>query len=266
MALQTSGAISLNDIHIEAGGTSGTTASLNDADIRDLIGKASGAQMSFSEWYGASAAPPYIFSSPTVPFYSGEAPAPFYLSSASFQYTASFIGGTVWFPEQTDYYFSPNDTAADKAAFAMSNPSMRNASYFYRSTPDFFWGAFLLINNIGLGEGVDTIALEAYYQPDPYVLDQNRVGGAINNSGFGAVPPGPPAYDVDFTFTGVSSGATRYFHLDLNNADPVVAYNSSLRWGINLPYGSFRDNTNGYTGSGTFINEELVNVQFVVNS
>lgn len=55
MALQTSGAISLNDIHVEAGGTSGTQASINDADIRGLIGKSSGAQMSFNEWYGASA-------------------------------------------------------------------------------------------------------------------------------------------------------------------------------------------------------------------
>jgi hypothetical protein len=55
MPLQSSGAISLNEIHIEAGGTSGSQASINDADIRALIGKASGAQMSFSEWYGASA-------------------------------------------------------------------------------------------------------------------------------------------------------------------------------------------------------------------
>ena len=55
MPLQSSGAISLNEIHIEAGGASGTTASINDSDIRNLIGKASGAQMSFSEWYGASA-------------------------------------------------------------------------------------------------------------------------------------------------------------------------------------------------------------------
>jgi len=55
MALQSSGAISLNDIHVEAGGTSGTQASINDSDIRGLISKASGAQMSFSEWYGASA-------------------------------------------------------------------------------------------------------------------------------------------------------------------------------------------------------------------
>lgn len=54
MALPTSGPLSLNQIHIEAGGTSGTTASINDADIRALIGKASGTTMSFSEWYGAS--------------------------------------------------------------------------------------------------------------------------------------------------------------------------------------------------------------------
>ena len=55
MALQSSGAISLNEIHIEAGGSSGTTATINDSDIRDLIDKSSGATMSFNEWYGASA-------------------------------------------------------------------------------------------------------------------------------------------------------------------------------------------------------------------
>ena len=55
MALQTSGAISLNEIHIEAGGSSGTQVSINDSDVRALINKASGAQMSFNEWYGASA-------------------------------------------------------------------------------------------------------------------------------------------------------------------------------------------------------------------
>ena len=54
MALQTSGAISLGQIHAEAGGGSTSAASINDADIRGLIGKASGATMSFNEWYGAS--------------------------------------------------------------------------------------------------------------------------------------------------------------------------------------------------------------------
>ena len=61
MALQTSGAISLNDAHIEVGGTSGTTVALNDADIRGLIGKASGAQFALSELYGASSVVGWIY-------------------------------------------------------------------------------------------------------------------------------------------------------------------------------------------------------------
>lgn len=44
-------------MHIEAGGTSGTQVSINDSDIRDMIDKSSGSQMSFSEWYGASSGP-----------------------------------------------------------------------------------------------------------------------------------------------------------------------------------------------------------------
>jgi hypothetical protein len=51
------GQISLNEMHIEAGGTSGTQCTINDADIRGIIGKASATQMSMSEWQGASNAP-----------------------------------------------------------------------------------------------------------------------------------------------------------------------------------------------------------------
>lgn len=49
--------IAISQIHAEVGGTG--QASLNDADIRGLIGKASGAQMAMSEWYGASAPAAY---------------------------------------------------------------------------------------------------------------------------------------------------------------------------------------------------------------
>ncbi len=72
MALQTSGAISLNDIHVEAGGSSGTTATINDSDIRGLISKASGATMSFNEWYGASAGQDIVVTqgSATTAYYS----------------------------------------------------------------------------------------------------------------------------------------------------------------------------------------------------
>ena len=62
MALQTSGAISLNQIHVEAGGTSGTTVSLNDSDVRGLtaasgytINATSGTTISIGDFYGASA-------------------------------------------------------------------------------------------------------------------------------------------------------------------------------------------------------------------
>jgi hypothetical protein len=55
MALPTSGAISLDDMHVEAGDTTGTQVRINNANIRNLIGKASNTTMSFNEWYGASA-------------------------------------------------------------------------------------------------------------------------------------------------------------------------------------------------------------------
>ena len=56
MTLQTSGAISLNDIHVELGGTSGTTVSLNDTDVRGLVSIASGA-IDLADFYGASSTP-----------------------------------------------------------------------------------------------------------------------------------------------------------------------------------------------------------------
>ena len=54
MAVASSGAISLNDFHTEAGGSANSTCTLNDSDIRGLIGKSDGASMNFEEWYGAS--------------------------------------------------------------------------------------------------------------------------------------------------------------------------------------------------------------------
>ena len=56
MALPSSGAISLSQMHVEVGGGSTAECSLNDSDIRGLISKSSGAEMSFNEWYGAASA------------------------------------------------------------------------------------------------------------------------------------------------------------------------------------------------------------------
>ena len=60
MALQSSGQISLNDIHVEAGGSSGTQAGINDSDIRGLIGASSATEMEFADFYGASSGPEVI--------------------------------------------------------------------------------------------------------------------------------------------------------------------------------------------------------------
>ena len=61
MALPTSGALTLDAIHVEAGGSTGTTCSLNDSDIRGLTAAAGktinstlGTTIDFDDFYGAS--------------------------------------------------------------------------------------------------------------------------------------------------------------------------------------------------------------------
>lgn len=56
MPLQGSGQISLDDIHVEAGGTSGTQAAVNDSDIRALINASSATEIEFADFYNASGA------------------------------------------------------------------------------------------------------------------------------------------------------------------------------------------------------------------
>lgn len=55
MATPSSGAISLNEMHIEAGGSSGTECSINDADIRLIANKSSGATASWNDYYSRAA-------------------------------------------------------------------------------------------------------------------------------------------------------------------------------------------------------------------
>lgn len=54
MGLQSSGAISLNQLHVEVGGTSGTICSLNDSDIRGLIGVSNQGSQNIQQYYGSS--------------------------------------------------------------------------------------------------------------------------------------------------------------------------------------------------------------------
>ena len=54
MALQSSGQICLNDVHIELGASSGTSVCMNDSDVRALAGISSG-QICMNNFYGKSA-------------------------------------------------------------------------------------------------------------------------------------------------------------------------------------------------------------------
>ena len=55
MALPASGAITLNEIHVEAGGSSGSECSINDSDIRLIANKSSGATASWNDYYSRAA-------------------------------------------------------------------------------------------------------------------------------------------------------------------------------------------------------------------
>lgn len=62
MPLPTSGQITLNEISVEAGNTSGAQTNINKANIRGLLSPtpASGSQMDFADWHGASAGPSFV--------------------------------------------------------------------------------------------------------------------------------------------------------------------------------------------------------------
>tara|TARA_B100000035_G_C21024982_1_gene565780 strand:- start:1909 stop:2637 length:729 start_codon:yes stop_codon:yes gene_type:complete len=61
MGITSSGEVSLNDLHVEAGGTSGTTCSFNDTDIRDILEVSSGASHNLGQYYGKKAPWTYSF-------------------------------------------------------------------------------------------------------------------------------------------------------------------------------------------------------------
>ncbi|MEC7608705.1 MAG: hypothetical protein VX964_00895, partial [Verrucomicrobiota bacterium] len=54
MALPASGQITLDQIHVEAGGSTGTECGINDTDIRTLAGISSG-EIGFDDLHGKSA-------------------------------------------------------------------------------------------------------------------------------------------------------------------------------------------------------------------
>ena len=125
MPLQSSGQISLNDLHVEAGGTSGTQCSMNDSDIRGLVNAAANSQMTFSSFYGASSTlwSPIV----TVGIYSFKG-----VSNYGYSDPANVNIGSI---SSTAVPFKNNGNAKVASLYAI-----------YNSTT---WGVFFLIKDCG---------------------------------------------------------------------------------------------------------------------
>ena len=127
MALPASGnSLSLNQLHVEAGGTSGTECSLNDADIRDIIGGSDGASQNINQYFGQS--------SESISF--DEVITADNISSNSSQ-TLSFTGGV----SDHDVIIVLNYNASGKSASQHSSDTSQSA--------------YPMITSPGQGTGVD---------------------------------------------------------------------------------------------------------------
>ena len=68
MALPSSGALTLNAVHVEIGGTGGSSISMNDLDFVFFAGKNQGDTISLSEFYGLTYSTQYFYSRTTPLF------------------------------------------------------------------------------------------------------------------------------------------------------------------------------------------------------
>tara|TARA_Y100001972_G_scaffold188_1_gene261 strand:- start:1907 stop:2479 length:573 start_codon:yes stop_codon:yes gene_type:complete len=99
MSISASGAVSLNTIHTEAGGSSGTTCSLGDSDIRAIIGNSSGANnmnayRGHDNQLSLSCGQDTITLSKVDYYYNGVASVPNGISMGSWTDASTNAGGT----------------------------------------------------------------------------------------------------------------------------------------------------------------------------
>jgi len=116
MTLPTSGnSISLNQLHVEAGGTSDTLCSLNDSDIRDIIGVSAAGSQNIQQYYGQSAESVSFDEVVTANNISGES-----------SQTLSFSGGV----SDHDVIIAYHYNSSGRSASYSSDPSSSAFPYF----------------------------------------------------------------------------------------------------------------------------------------
>tara|TARA_B100001057_G_C22821084_1_gene939454 strand:+ start:1017 stop:1832 length:816 start_codon:yes stop_codon:yes gene_type:complete len=131
MTLPSSGQITINQIHVEAGGSSGTQVGINDADVRDMIGKGSTGQNTFSEYYGVSAAAPVATYKGRILTTGNGFPSGYIALSASTKIVV--VAATI--PGYRNTYISvggSNMTMAADSFNSASNPNGSHSLIYYK--------------------------------------------------------------------------------------------------------------------------------------
>ena len=197
MPLTSSGQISLNDLHVEAGGTSGTQVSMNDTDIRGLVGAVVNSQMAFSSFYGAS-------------------------SSATINITISSNTNNynLW-NSKGGAYSAGNTTINVTINSGVTIGSTSTGTYAFDTGTGWASGDTITIINNGIVKG------KGGNGGDGADVTNNSSGGLVSSSAAGAGGAGGSAFRAQFatsitnngTFAGGGGGgggggATRYYNLD----------------------------------------------------
>ena len=181
MPLQSSGQISLDDLHVEAGGTSGTECSMNDSDIRGLVGASANSQMTFGSFYGASNAQTFMVQHPLYTYYTsydGTASSPTTTSSPSpYPYNLMVVGVVGLNHGSYSTSFSPPQGTISSRNF-MGQTSQLWTGFRYQSNPGGTGFTMWSINNPAStatnNSGWNTVTLSAYGTAYPLGVQTTR--------------------------------------------------------------------------------------------
>ena len=119
MTLPSSGAISLNEMHVEVGGSSGSQVSMNDTDIRDMVLTTNATQNSFSTYYGAKKA--FVLSN--VVGYGN-------IENLETQYSPASVTRTRGYNDGEFSNRTPSTFGTIGGVNSQSNSNCRNTDYF----------------------------------------------------------------------------------------------------------------------------------------
>ena len=199
MALATSGSLTLNEIHIEAGGSSGTACTINDSDIRQLnpgagrtINTNSGTAIEIADFYGATNDPRINLTGSA--YQSGSMTIQTHYSSYS-------LGPYVSYTSRINGYVDSSVSSMVASTMPSSglgswissgNPNYRNVNVtaFYQITgPGFGYGpgssVYLYFDTPIFNSGWTDIKLYHPYNnfSNPYTFPRTAANYSYNNNG-----------------------------------------------------------------------------------